>query len=936
MLNIDKIYVINKKDNFVSRELCETQLLKNGLYEYIFIDAIYPSEHYNLIVAYNEICKNMDDNFIKNNFSIGAFGCLLSHIKVVKHALENNFENILILENDFIIVNDFITKFQEYKLFIKNNNINWDFIYLGKKQGYFNKYDIIQTIHNDSNFIDTKDVNEYLYVPNYQTWGTHAILIKSTLFQDIINFESNIIAPIDIMLMSLYNKYKFFAFKNDLFITDETQSDIKVKHNNWNWDINNYIKINKTKIENIVVLGYTVCRHTHHYIHKMYYTFFTYYYPNIKIYWEEDFKNIENNINIEKTMVFISPCHTNRCFYLPEKAYYIIHLDSVDNNDMSNEELNKFFIDNKHIYNDNKYIILTCRKGLYGLNYFDLSYDNKAICLPWFSETMYNEVNFIKNNLEDIYYKNLKKPYFCYFGTMWNFNISIILELIDVFSKKKDHNLLLKGRLYALTEEQEDYIRTINTRFQNIMFEPFNYFTDMNYKNSFTYIDENFGIKGLLPLQGKDHDNKYISNRIFETLSFGHLVITNCKLVKETFKSAVYNQDITALINEYIDILNNKDQWVKLMHEQLEEFIYRYYGYNNIKNLLYVLKFICKNNYDFIYYDDITEKKYVLWIKDCNNYSSNKYFKTINNNTELLEAIREPDNYILNYKKNIYDIFLIDRIIQNKNFRLYIDNNDELINCEILSKILKNTEFEIKNKLDIYCIISGQRTGSTIIIDILQKTQNDIFALSEIFYNYFGVQTYTLSFDVKDGILKEEKIFKFDGLNINEYFQQFIDMAEFKNCKKFVFKLTLDFMFNKKNFVFLEEIIHFISSKNINIIYINRNDLKSYISRKLADIYGFSNIEYNFLPDEIFNLREFYNFMNNKSEYEYLIQKNLKINKYIYYSENENIETIIEKINNVLDINLDNNFIKYKNYVKFNTKQNNFSNEILFDKKYWS
>ena len=65
---VDKIYIINKKENYINKDLCETQLLNNDLTNYTFIDAIYPSEHYNLSHMYDEICKNMKPNMIKNNF----------------------------------------------------------------------------------------------------------------------------------------------------------------------------------------------------------------------------------------------------------------------------------------------------------------------------------------------------------------------------------------------------------------------------------------------------------------------------------------------------------------------------------------------------------------------------------------------------------------------------------------------------------------------------------------------------------------------------------------------------------------------------------------------------------------------------------------------------------------------------------------------------
>ena len=922
---IDKIYIINKKENYINKDLCETQLLRNGLTNYMFVDAIYPSEYYNLRHMYDEIIKNMTPNMIKNNFSIGALGCMLSHIKVLKHALQNNYKTILILEDDFIIVNNFIKKIETYFSSIKNTNIKWDFIYLGKKQGKLNKYDIVKDIHNDNTFMNTKKINDFFYTPNYQTWGTHAILIKNKLFKEIINFENNIIAPVDIMLMGLYNKYNFLAVNNDLFISDESQSDIQVKNNCWNWNMYNYNKLNKIKIENIIILDYKFSDHTHKYIHKMYYIFFNYYYPNITIYWEDNLKNI----NYENTLFFISPCHTSKKYDLPKNAYYIIHLDNIKNDD-----LDWFFNDYKYIYNARKYIVLTCRKDLYGLNYFDTSEKYRSICMPWFSEKLYDEINYINNNLELIYYKNLKKNYFCYFGSIWNLNINIILELINVFSKKPEYKLLLKGRIFGIREEERIKIKTINKIFKNITFEEFYYSKNDNDENTFTYIDEKFGIKALLPIQGLDHNNKYISNRIFETLSFGYLIITNCKIVKETFKSAIYNENVKDLLEEYIHILNDKNKWITKMKEQYDEFIYKFYGYNNIKNLLSFLQVMCKKNNNFLYYDDINKQKHILWIRDYKKSSQNKHFKIINNNNELIESIKKIDNYILNYKKTEYDIFLIERLIQSKKYTIYIDNTDEIINCNILTKILKNTDFELKNTLNIYSLISGQRCGSTLIIDILQKYQCDnTFALSEIFYNYFGNETYSSSYEVKEGILKGETIISFNGFNMKEYFQQFVDLAEFKNYKNFVFKLTFDFTCNKNDFNHLEKIIDLISLSKINVIYLDRNDNEAYISKKLADIHGYSNVKYEKLPDKIFSFEELNSFIKNKMEYMELINNTCTINEYITYNENENIETCVKKINDIFGTNIDN---ESKNYIKINSKQNTFAKGKLLEKQYWS
>lgn len=184
--------------------------------------------------------------------------------------------------------------------------------------------------------------------------------------------------------------------------------------------------------------------------------------------------------------------------------------------------------------------------------------------------------------------------------------------------------------------------------------------------------------------------------------------------------------------------------------------------------------------------------------------------------------------------------------------------------------------------------------------------------------------------------VKDEIILKFNGININEYFNQFIDFAELKNHKKFVFKLTLDFMVNVKKFNFIENILSFINSNNINVYYIDRNDINAYISKKLADKHGYANTIYTHLPEKIFNLKELHHFINNKIEYNNLLHKNLKIKKNIFYDENENIETIIQKINEIFELNIKYENIEYKKYIKLNEKQNKFETVTLLDDKYWS
>jgi hypothetical protein len=255
----------------------------------------------------------------------------------------------------------------------------------------------------------------------------------------------------------------------------------------------------------------------------------------------------------------------------------------------------------------------------------------------------------------------------------------------------------------------------------------------------------------------------------------------------------------------------------------------------------------------------------------------------------------------------------------------------------------------MKNKLVVNCLISGQRTGSTLFIDVLQKTSKNVLALSEIFYYYEGIETYSQSYDCiyKDGILYGCNIETFIGENIESYFKQFEDLAIFQNKHVLLFKLTIDFLQSLDNFFNLNNILEFMSASKYNIIYLNRNELDMYSSKKLAEIYSYSNVIYKTIPKKMFSNEEYELFKTRKRKFE---------NKYIYntifknnivmvlYDElikgniPNNINKIINKLNKT---NIE--YVDCFDYATFssndekyyNIKQNLFSKDEIMNENNW-
>lgn len=906
---IDKIYIICKKTHYNRKQLCKAQLDSYGINNYIFIDAIFPSENSVLFEEYNKLTKNMDSSFKNANFTMGAFGCLLSHIECIKNAKKNNLKNILILEEDFIICKDYIKKYNLLSDNLKTNNIKWNLIYLGKKQGSESKYNKLANIHIKQRFNKIYNLNEFFYIPNYQTWGTHSLLINNIIFDEILNFQNyNIVAPYDLLLMTLYHKFNFLCVKDDLFITNEEYSDIREITNTsnlytkWNWNTNLYKNIQKCDVKNIIIYDFKNSEHTHQYIHKMYYEFFKFYYTNLNILWCNNFEEIPNNINFSETMFFISPCHKEIFYTLPEKSFYVIHLDFIDNNITDfNNLTDKFFNNHKNVYEANQYIILTCREGINNIQYFEKNIDKKIICLPWFSNNLYSQINALKNNLINKYNNNSKKQYFCFYGSIWKMNIDIIYELINVCINK-NYKLILRGRVFGINGHEYMFLKTINSKHNNIVYESYDRMKSPDdYENTFKYLDDKYGVKILLPLQGVGHHDKYISNRIFETLSNGYPVITNCAIVKKYFNNAIYNNNLSDLINECINIVNDFNLWINLMNKQIDEYINKFYGYNNIKNLMdFIYDTNIKNDKLISYNLNYVEnKKYNVWIKKkYDNKINTQNYKIINNNDDLNNASYIHDNYILFYDNN-YDIFLLNKLLHSPGYDIIVDKicilETELIN------ILCGTNYSVNsttNKLKISCILTNDNNRNINISNYLKSDEFLLF--NDIFDFYDKNETYSKSIDSQLGVLKNIKLFKLTEENIEEYFQQFIDYTENCNCSNLVIRLTFDFNIDPDRFINLKNIINLLIKNNVNFYYLYIDDLDKVISNKLSNIYTSTKKTYKELLDELPEINKINNINNNKFKYTQLI--NTFINSYTYLDYNSMFNNL-DYLNNILSKN---------------------------------
>ena len=105
-MKIDKIFVINLEHRVDRKNAIIKEFQRVGINNYEFFKAVQPNEQ--MISSWNPNFINPLPNWLSTydgdiiKYKIGSLGCMLSHIEIIKICVKNNYENVLIFEDDTI------------------------------------------------------------------------------------------------------------------------------------------------------------------------------------------------------------------------------------------------------------------------------------------------------------------------------------------------------------------------------------------------------------------------------------------------------------------------------------------------------------------------------------------------------------------------------------------------------------------------------------------------------------------------------------------------------------------------------------------------------------------------------------------------------------------------------------------------------------------
>jgi glycosyl transferase, family 25 len=140
------------------------------------------------------------------NHSAGAYGCLLSHVEVIKEARDSGAASVLIFEDDAVLAPDFQARFAGY---IQEVPDDWDMLYFG-------------ALHKDEPARISEHVGRIT-----KANSTYAYALRSTVFDEFIALNSRAEHVLDMNSYQLQERFNCYCFMPNLAWVEAEYSDVQ-------------------------------------------------------------------------------------------------------------------------------------------------------------------------------------------------------------------------------------------------------------------------------------------------------------------------------------------------------------------------------------------------------------------------------------------------------------------------------------------------------------------------------------------------------------------------------------------------------------------------------------------------------------------------------------------------------------------------------------
>lgn len=188
----------------------------------------------------------------------GYIACNLTHTSVVQRAKDDGLKNFLVFEDDIKIINDVSRKFTESIEQMKQDNIEWDMLFLG----YFL---VSRKSENDWFFIHKQFDKKYIRLDEYdfvdegrvlEIYGCHAVAFNERIYDVILDaYKDNLVENYDNLIFQLMRQGKLknvYGCVPQLFV-QEADTPSNTHHNtNFRFDTVNFVNKYYGKYEDYI------------------------------------------------------------------------------------------------------------------------------------------------------------------------------------------------------------------------------------------------------------------------------------------------------------------------------------------------------------------------------------------------------------------------------------------------------------------------------------------------------------------------------------------------------------------------------------------------------------------------------------------------------------------------------------------------------------
>lgn len=198
----DQIFIIHLERDEYRKQSIEAQFKKEGITNYQWIRAV-DGQNGDLNKFDFKVIPDWVDPYSSKIMTKGEIGCSLSHYLIWRKMVDEQYDNVLILEDDIVLCENFSHRVNQIGL--KLSDVDYDFVYLGCRP-------LRKTLE--------EKVNDYIVKSRY-SYGTHAyILTLSGAYKLIESNYINNLLPVDEFFSILYDsEYPYTKYMS--YFTDK-------------------------------------------------------------------------------------------------------------------------------------------------------------------------------------------------------------------------------------------------------------------------------------------------------------------------------------------------------------------------------------------------------------------------------------------------------------------------------------------------------------------------------------------------------------------------------------------------------------------------------------------------------------------------------------------------------------------------------------------